>query len=238
MKKRFLHMNYHKFSFLIALLIIGILCIGNSRESLAAQVVNGQITSEGSSAPTVQSGFFNSPDDCNAYLNVKKTQLVEGDSFQLSVKDVPKKCKVSFKCSDTNVITLKKTHSKKANIEAVSSGDAQVLVRIYHKKGLFERTVKTLTCNIEVGPKAISIKLKRTSLTMRVGKSKKLTYTLKPNNTCEKPVFVSSNPRKLTITSKGKMKARAAGKVKVTASISSGKTATCTINIRAARKQK
>lgn len=238
MNKRFIHMIYQKSSFLIALMIIGILCIHSSKESSASQVSYGPITEGNRSAPTVQAGLFDSDEECNAYLSPKKRQLVEGDSFQLSVKDVPKKYKVSFKCSDTSVINLKKTSSKKADIEAVSSGDAQVLVRIYQKRGFLEHTIKTLTCNVEVGPKAISIKLKRTSLVMRVGKSKKLGYTLKPNNTCEKPVFESSNPRKLTITSSGKMKARAAGKVKVTASIAAGKSATCTVNIRAPKKQK
>lgn len=238
MKDNYLHISLRKFSFLIALLIMGILCMQPSKNSLAAQTVYGQVAGKDGSTPTVQAGFFDSDEDCKAYLSPKKHQLVEGDSFQLAVKNVPKKCKVSFKSSDTNIITLKKTRSKKADIEAVSSGDAQILVRIYHKMGLFEHTVKTLTCNVEVGPKAISIKLKRTSLIMRVGKSKKLSYTLKPNNTCEKPVFMSSNPRKLTITSKGKMKARAAGKVKVTATIAAGKSVTCTVTIRAPKKQK
>ncbi len=223
---------------LIALVIIGILCMHPSMESSAAQLPGKPPAVKNGSAPTVQAGLFNSDEECDAYLSPKKRKLVEGDSFQLSVKDVPKKYKVSFKCSDTDVISLKKTRSKKAEIEAVSSGEAQVLVRIYQKRGFFDRTIKALTCNVEVGPKAISIKLKRTSLTMRVGKSKKLGYTLKPNNTCEKPVFKSSNPRKLTITSNGKMKARASGRVKITASIAAGKSATCTINIRAPKKSK
>lgn len=233
MKRKKLLDVFQILSFFPALLLISILCVQSPRDVSAAQ-----LTDDKTSTPQIQAGFFEPEEDFHAYLKPKNCQILEGESFQLAVKGVPKKCKISFKSSDTDVASVTKTSSKKAEVKAISSGTAQITVKISQKRGPFERTLKTLTCNVEVGPKAISIKLKRDSLTMRTGKSKKLSYTLKPNNTAEVPVFESSNPRKLTISAKGKMKAKAPGKVKVTATIAAGKSVTCTVTIRPPKNTK
>lgn len=165
-------------------------------------------------------------------LNVNKKKIVEKDSFELSVKGLKKKMKATFKVADSSILSLKDTSKKKTTVMGEKCGTTDIEVTIRAKRGFLYRTVKTLHCEVTVGPRAISIKLKKDKLTMRVGQKKKLKYILKPNNTAEKPVFKSSNPSCATVSSKGKIKAIEPGVARITVSIANGQSAVCTVTVK------
>lgn len=76
---------------------------------------------------------------------------------------------------------------------------------------------------------AATIKLNKTKKTLKVGQ----TYTLKVSGTSKKVTWKSSKKSVATVSSKGKVKAKAVGKATISAKVA-GKTLKCTITVKAA----
>lgn len=161
-------------------------------------------------------------------LSERNMSLVKGDSFTLYVENLDSNQSVSFKSSDTSVVTVSE-NSSEAKITACGIGIATITVKVKEKNLFFSRVVDTLECDILVGPPALSIKCKRSKLQMNVGQTKKLSYTLKPSNTTEVPVFKSDSPTIVSISSNGRMIAKKLGKATIQATIANGNTSSCVI---------
>ncbi len=90
----------------------------------------------------------------------------------------------------------------------------------------------TLDKNIKDKVSATKIRLNVSNMTLKKGKSYQLKATLGPTKSTDKVVYTSSNSKVATVNSKGKITARKKGKVVITAKISCGKKASCTIIVK------
>lgn len=150
-------------------------------------------------------------------IPVKKT-------VQLTATVAPAKANnknVSWKSSDTKVATV----SSKGLVTAKKAGKATITVTTADGS-------KKATCTVTVA----EVKLNATSMPVQVGKS---TTALKvsskyPSNDTVKS-WKSSNTKIATVTSKGKVTGKKVGTAKITVTMKSGATATCTVKVQKAK---
>lgn len=90
------------------------------------------------------------------------------------------------------------------------------------------------SCTITVTPiYPTEIKLSKTTLTIRIGKTGALKATISPGNTDFKTVtWASSNPAIASVDSKGKIKGWAKGTATITVRTTNGYTASCTVTVK------
>jgi len=93
-------------------------------------------------------------------------------------------------------------------------------------------TVPTTTPSESTPAIQESIKLNKTSLTLKRGTSETLKATVITANANKKVTWKSSNHAVVSVNSNGKVTAKGIGTAKITATSSSGKTATCVVTIK------
>ena len=157
----------------------------------------------------------------DAKLNVKSLSLVKDDSYTLRVYNTADSTRVSFRSSDTDVVTILEGNGNTATVTGLKVGTATVTVTL--RDG---RKTSTLDCEITVGPPMISYKFIQV---LEVGRLRTLGAIVRPSNTTEVPVFTSSDRSVATVNSSGRVFTRSPGTTVITATLSNGKTATCTI---------
>uniref|UniRef100_UPI003FEDF002 Ig-like domain-containing protein n=1 Tax=Coprococcus sp. TaxID=2049024 RepID=UPI003FEDF002 len=164
-------------------------------------------------------------------LPAKQLTLKKGKSFTLKTKVSVSGKKVSkavtYKTSNKKVATV----NAKGKITAKKKGTATITV--------YSKADKKKTCKIKVtvGTPVTKVKLNKTKANLNVGKSLTLKTTLSPKKPSNKGIiWKSSNTKIATVTSKGVVKAKKAGTVKITATAKdgSGKKATCKITVKKA----
>ena len=164
-------------------------------------------------------------------LPAKQLTLKKGKSFTLKTKVSVSGKKVSkavtYKTSNKKVATV----NAKGKITAKKKGTATITI--------YSKADKKKTCKIKVtvGTPVTKVKLNKTKANLNVGKSLTLKTTLSPKKPSNKGIiWKSSNTKIATITSKGVVKAKKAGTVKITATAKdgSGKKATCKITVKKA----
>ena len=151
----------------------------------------------------------------------KKLTLKKGKSYTLKPVRQPftSQEKLTYTSSNKKIVTV----SSKGKLKARKAGKAKITVRSGKKKYTVTVTVpKTAT------KKITNIKSK---LTIKKGKTYTLKPKLSPRNSDYKITYKSSNKKIATVSSKGKIKARKRGTVKIT--IKSGnKKVTCTVKVK------
>lgn len=159
-------------------------------------------------------------------LNLKSITLVKGKSFTLKVYNLGKDSKVSFKSDDAEVASV----GEDGTITANKVGATIVTVTI--KDGI----VKTpLTCDINVGPAAISIKWTRERVIIGLNNDDMLKVIIKPDNTTEVARFSSYDYSIASVSSGGRITANKVGMTYLFAEIDatnldgSRKFAACTV---------
>ena len=164
-------------------------------------------------------------------LPAKQLTLKKGKSFTLKTKVSVSGKKVSkavtYKTSNKKVATV----NAKGKITAKKKGTATITI--------YSKTDKKKTCKIKVtvGTPVTKVKLNKTKANLNVGKSLTLKTTLSPKKPSNKGIiWKSSNTKIATVTSKGVVKAKKAGTVKITATAKdgSGKKATCKVTVKKA----
>ena len=163
-------------------------------------------------------------------LPAKQLTLKKGKTFTLKTKvtttgKISKK--VTFKTSNKKIVTV----NTKGKITAKKKGTARIYVISKADKK------KKCTITVTVGTPVTKVKLNKTKANLNVGKSLTLKTTLSPKKPSNKGIiWKSSNTKIATITSKGVVKAKKAGTVKITATAKdgSGKKATCKITVKKA----
>lgn len=166
-------------------------------------------------------------DSSNTKLNVKSKALVTNSTYTLKVYNVENKQTVSFKSNDTDIATVDKDGVITANDK---NGTAIITVTIKEKS----KTIKTLECEITVGPPAASIVLAKSDISLAVGKRYPFLENLlviKPNTTVEIPKFSSSNPDVAVISSTGKITAKEVGTTTIKATLDNGSSVSCTVTV-------
>lgn len=139
---------------------------------------------------------------------------------------------VSFTPTNTTVnrsVTWTSSNSSVASVSngtvtAKKAGTATITARVGNR---------TATCRVTVSVPLQSIKLNKTSITLTVGQSERLTLTLNPSNASNvgSVTWTSSNNSIATV-SNGTVTAKKAGTVTITAKVG-GKTVTCRVTVRA-----
>ena len=161
-------------------------------------------------------------------LPAKQLTLKKGKTFTLKSKvTVTGKAskKVTYKTSNKKIATV----NAKGKITAKKKGTAKIYVISKADKK------KKCTITVTVGTPVTKVKLNKTKSTMTVGKKQTLKATVTPKKASSKAVvWQSSNKKVATVTSKGVVKAKKAGTVKITATAKdgSGKKASCKVTVK------
>lgn len=155
-----------------------------------------------------------------AKLNKKSISLNVGKTYTL--KATGTKGKITWTSNKKSVATV----SSKGIVKAKKKGTAVITTK-YGKN-------KKLTCKVTVKQPVKSIKLNKTSATLKKGSSLTLKAAVAPNSANNKAVtWSSSNKKVATVSSKGVVKAVGNGTATITvkAKDGSGKKATCKITV-------
>ena len=132
---------------------------------------------------------------------------------------------VSWKSSNTKVV---KVNAKTGKLTATSkTGTAKITVTT--KSGA------KATCTVKVQKARVttkSIAFAKKSVSLKKGKSVKLTIKRNPISATEKITWTSSNKKVATVDKNGKVTGKKAGKVTITAKTSNGKKATCKVTVK------
>ena len=178
-----------------------------------------------------------------AACKVTVTKLVTSLTLNKTVLPLqPKKTEkltATVSPSDADNKTVKWTTSNSAvatvnsNGKVTAKGKGTAIIKATAADGSGENATCTVTV---VTPKksVSSVTLKKTSLTMQVGKTEILKVTVKPTNAVIKNViWTSSNTKVATVDSKGKVKAIGKGTATITATAAdgSGKNAACKVTV-------
>ena len=140
---------------------------------------------------------------------------------------------VSFKSSNSSVLSVQKVSENTCTYTGESSGTATLTVRIRSNKNhFFHNKTITLKTKISVSPKAISIKFRRAKIKMTVGQKKKITPIIRPSISKEKPSFTSLDPKIAYFQNQNCLRAKQAGTTYITASISNGMKVRCKIVVK------
>ena len=160
-------------------------------------------------------------------LNTTNTTLNVGSTINLSVTFNPANATnktITWTSSDNNVATV----DTSGKVTAKKNGTVTITAKAYNGK--------TATCTIVVNNNIVnvnSITLDKNSASMNVGANITLKATIQPSNATNKNItWTSSNNSIATVDASGKVTAKAAGSVVITATSSNGKQATCAITIK------
>lgn len=163
---------------------------------------------------TASAASINEDKQSDIKLNVKKKSLVTDTSYTLILYNLTDHHKVYFKSNDTDIATV----NKEGVVTALKVGEATITVTV--KEG--SKTIDTLTCDITVGPPAISLKFKQADVTIVVSKSTLLDPILKPINTVEEIKFSSKDSKIATVSSSGRITAKEEGSTYIFGTINNG----------------
>lgn len=75
------------------------------------------------------------------------------------------------------------------------------------------------------------VQLNKSSMTIKIGKTKSLTATLRPAGVTSRLTWTSSKPKVAMVNASGQVTALKAGKTKITVTTANGKKATCTVRV-------
>lgn len=168
------------------------------------------------------------------YKNLKKATVSKsvvvgkGKKVKIAVTKVPKKTKLSFKVAKKSIATV----DKKGVVKGKKVGKTTVTVKLtYNKKSVTKKVKVTVKNPVK------KITLKTTNKTLTVGKK----FTLKvkavtPKNASKNVTFSTSKKSVATVSAKGVVKAKKAGKATITVKATDGsnKKATCKVTVVAA----
>lgn len=134
---------------------------------------------------------------------------------KLKVKVTPKKAKqkVKFKSLSKKVATV----SSKGKVTAKKKGTAKIKVTTVAKNKKGKKLSKTIKIKVKKYVAPTGIKASINASTLQVGKTAQITASLSGKPTCKTIVYTSSDSKVATVSSKGLVKAVAAGKATITA---------------------
>jgi len=165
------------------------------------------------------------------FLKKDSASVLTGTSNILTVFKVPDNSDISYKSSDESILTVNPGENNTCEYTGVGVGTATITIKIQEPVFLFVTNTYTLKFEVEVTPKAVSVKFRKTKYKRSIGESRKHQYTLRPSITDEIPKFGSSDNDIVSVSSKGKIYAKAKGTAYITATILNGSYDTCKITI-------
>ena len=169
----------------------------------------------------LQTAYANETQDIK--LNVTSQTIVKGKCFSLYVYNLIEGQQVTFVSSDPAIASVDELGIVTGN----NVGTATILVTITEG----ENTVDILSCDIKVGPPAISVQFSRLELMMTVGQKLTLERIILPLNTVETAKFSSYDRNIATVSAGGRVTAKAVGFTYIFAQLDNGRFAVCKINV-------
>ena len=161
-----------------------------------------------------------------AKVSKSKITVVQGNKIKLAVYNGKKKLSTTtakYKSSKKAVATV----SKKGVVTAKKAGKAVITINYKKKSAKITVTVKK-----KVVPK--SINLDKKSVTLNIKDTYKLKATIKPSNATDKTIKWLSSDISVAAISNGVISAKKEGTTTITAETANGKTAVCTVTVKAA----
>lgn len=146
-----------------------------------------------------------------SYTMVNSVTLVKGKSYTLKVFNLGEKSKVSYKSNDSEIASV----SKDGMITANNVGATVVTVMI--KDGV---TRTNLTCDVTVGPAAISVKWTKERVFLGLNSEVILKVIKKPDNSPEDVNYFSNAEAIANVSSGGRITAKKIGMTYIFAEIS------------------
>ncbi|MBQ6302047.1 MAG: Ig-like domain-containing protein [Bacteroidales bacterium] len=212
----------------------------SSNNSVATISSDGQVTavSAGTATITVKTNDGGKTATCTVTVKAKVISvtgvsldkyyltLTEDETYNLTATVTPENAtnkSVTWTSSNTTVATV----SSNGLVTAKTPGSAEITVKTNDGGS-------TATCYITVKAKVIpvtGISLNTSSMTMKVGETKSLSATVTPSNATDKTVtWKSSDSSVATVDSNGKVTAKSAGSVTISATAGSF-TANCSVTV-------
>lgn len=178
----------------------------------------------------------------DARLTYTMMKLVVEDIRTLSVRNVDRDAgeTVTFKVSDKSIVSVEKSGPTRVEVKAEGVGETSIIVTVRDAK---KKVIKTLSCNITVGPPAQSIKFTESEVTISLSDDSVATTLkaiIKPGNTEERPRITVSKSDIISVSSEASVstgiatvnvKALEVGTVTLTLTLANGVTDTCTIQV-------
>ena len=160
-------------------------------------------------------------------LNTTDATIARTQKLKLAASIAPVTAsnkKVTWKSSNTKVASV----SSSGVVTGKAGGTAIITCTAKDGSGV------TASCTITVTPIYPSgIKVSKAALSLKAGKTASLKASVKPSNTDFKTVtWASSNTAVATVDAKGRVKAIAPGTAVISATTSSGQTASCTVTVK------
>lgn len=150
-------------------------------------------------------------------LNTTSADVIIDDVYTLRVYNTQAEQMIICKSSDSRIVTVKSSEKSSSAfvLKGKKCGTAEITIRI--KEGL--STVDTLKCEVRVGLPAISVSFTRAKVKLSAGGRTSLKTILKPSDTVEEPVYVSSDTNIAYVSKKGTVIAKTTGECTITAFI-------------------
>lgn len=156
-------------------------------------------------------------------LNVNSQTIVKGKTLSLYVYNLNENQTVTFVSTDSAIASVDEDGVVTGNLV----GTATILVTVTEG----ENTVVILSCDVKVGPPAISVQFSRLELTMVVGQKTTLERIVLPLNTVETAKFSSYDRSIATVSAGGRVTAKAEGSTYIFAQLDNGRFAVCKIYV-------
>lgn len=156
-------------------------------------------------------------------LNVNSQTIVKGKTLSLYVYNLIEGQEVTFVSSDPAIASVDEYGIVTGNLV----GTATILVTVTEG----ENTIDILSCDIKVGPPAISVQFSRLELAMKVGQKVTLERIILPLNTVETAKFSSYDRSIATVSAGGRVTAKSEGSTYIFAQLDNGRFAVCKIYV-------
>lgn len=172
----------------------------------------------------------------DTHIEKHPRNIFQDDSEILSISDVPNDCNISFRSSNPSVLSVEQETDTTCRYTGIRSGTAKIIIKISRNPFFFFEEKRTLRAKITVSPHAASIMFHQSVRKIRKGQKAKLSVTIRPSITKERPIFWSLNPKIVSIGKRGVIHGKKIGSTYVMARIANGKTARCKIIVRKKKK--
>ncbi len=170
-------------------------------------------------------------------LNTTDMDLLVSNTGTLTVDGISDE-EVSFKCEDTDIVSITNAGNGSCSLTGVSVGETTVTIKVKKKNALFfTKPLARFRCDVTVSPKAASISFKKKVYKTVVNKTVKPKLVIRPSITSERPVYTIANPEIATVNKKGRVSGISAGITTLTATIQNGMSVQCKIIVKNPKKK-
>jgi hypothetical protein len=162
-------------------------------------------------------------------LNLKFVSIVKEKTFALKVYNLKIGQTVQFASDDKKVVSVTAASSINGSCELVGIDFGATTVTVIVKEG--NKIIAKLTCDVIVGPSAISVKFLKNEITLSMNQKYLLRTLLQPYNTVEDVKYVSLDSSIVKVSANGTVTAVSAGSTVIYALLDNQKFDTCAISV-------